>query len=258
MMCENKTGKVKIKRGTVRKDGKIFWCYKIKNGTRFPCWLTPEQFKNWDAKRKEYSLKKRAEYKAQQAALPPEERNYTGKQDPVTGLYFLQVLNNGKPQFGNLEQLKEFQLKVRLRSKKYHTKCRQQNPPPSVCIGDKHPTDANLCVIKIWGNKVYYGTWEKLQKRRESHRRKDQNYRDMNRERLNQHRSAIKKKVMEVFKTNPELKMKRGYINPITKEIFWVYDAYGREVWLHIDEFNRRRNNACQKRKIARNNDTQN
>ena len=60
------------------------------------------------------------------------------------------------------------------------------------------------------------------------------------------------------FKDNPELKMKRGYINPITNQLFWLYDPYGREVWLHPDEFHRRRERTIQARKRQRANAAQN
>jgi len=240
-----------IRRGTVREDGRIFWCYKVrKNKKRYECWLTPEQFKEWDAKRIQYAKRKRAEYNAQQKALPPEERNYIGKYDPATGLYFLQIMTNGKPQYGTFEKLQEFKEKALKRSKNYSKKCKAQLPLPNVCVGDDHPTDKNLVVVKIWNRRIYYGTRESLQAKREKQRERERIYRQ--KESISERRRIMRNEVFEHLKKNPHLRMKRGYQNPITKELFWCYNSFGKEMWLRPDEFVRRRNRSIEVRNLKR------
>ena len=97
-----------IKRKTVREDGKIFWAYKHKNGTKKEVWLSPKVFERWDQVRKNYVNKKYKKYLEQQNELPEEDRNYRGKCDPQTGLYFIRVSTSGKPVFGSKEELEKY------------------------------------------------------------------------------------------------------------------------------------------------------
>jgi hypothetical protein len=238
-----------INRGTVRADGKVFWAYKSRNGKKFECWVTPEQLKKWDEGRRRYVQAKRAEYLDQQSKLPPEERNHFGKYNPENGLYFIKVGTNGKPMWGNLEKLQKYKKALIDNDAKYRKNLKDNLPPPSVCVGDKHPTDNNLYVIRIWSNKVYYGTLEKLNSRRQKSVESGRLYSAKNREAIRTRALNKRKKLREFLAENPHLKFSRGDVDPITNQFFWGYSCIGKEVWLDQETFKNRRNTHNEKRR---------
>ena len=152
-----------IKRKTVREDGKIFWAYKHKNGTKKEVWLSPKVFERWDQVRKNYVNKKYKKYLEQQNELPEEDRNYRGKCDPQTGLYFIRVSTSGKPVFGSKEELEKYINQNKKTKSRYYYRCIKL-PAPTFCVGDPHPQTPNLFVKRIFGHKIYWGTKKEADK----------------------------------------------------------------------------------------------
>ncbi len=237
-----------IRRGTVREDGRVFWAYRVRKGKRYEAWVTKESFAKFEATRKKYSQSGVKKYKEEQEKLPPEQRNYLGKYNPENGLYFIRIYMNGTPRYGTLEDVQNFKIKRKQQQKSNYYKSKAEIPPPSVCLGDPHPTDPNLVVVTIRGHNVKYGPIEKLQKRRERIRQAGIIYRKSKGNELVKKYKEIRHQKLKKIKENPELKFRRGDVNPITNWKFWGYSALGNEVWLHPDEFVTRRTEFNRKR----------
>lgn len=230
-----------VRRGTVREDGKVFWAYKLRKNKKYEQWITREKFEQYDGVRiKRYKLLKE-KYQESQDKLPPDQRNFLGRCDPETGLYFIRLQTNGKPKFGTLEELENYKKNRRRLQRECYAKIKSITPPPSVCLGDKHPTDPNLVVVEIRSHKVKYGPIEKLQKRREKIKQSSVIYRQLNGKKIVDKYREIRQKKLQERKKNLNLKFRRGDIDPITKWKFWGYSALGNEIWIHPDEFVERR-----------------
>jgi len=237
-----------LKRGTTREDGKIFYAYrKRKNKPTKEIWLTKEQFEKWETTRKKYRDNGLNAYKKEQMKLPKEERNVLGKYNPENGLYFIQIFCNAKIRYGTWEEVQEFRER-RKRNQRIASKRRKtETPLPTVCVGDKHPTDENLIVIKIRYNKVFYGPPEKLEHRKQQqkiwHKKHCEKF-----NKVEQYKK-IRQEKLKFLNENPHLKFKRGDVNPVTSQRFWGYTTLGNENWLTIENFEKKKERERQKGK---------
>ncbi len=231
-----------FRKGFVRDDGKIFWSYKSsKNKKKYQVWLTKEKFDQYESARIT-SYKRRIEkYKKNQEKLPIEQRNFKGKYNPETGLYFICLHASGTPKFGTLAELEAYKLKRREQQRIAYEKRKSKIPPPNVCLGDKHPSIPDLVVVEIKNHKVKYGPVEKLQKRRERIKLLSTIYRQKKGKEIVEKYKQIRHEKQKQRKENPHLKFSRGDVNPLTKWKFWTYSALGNEVWLPPEEFDKKR-----------------
>jgi hypothetical protein len=243
--------KMAIKRKTVREDGKIFWAYKHKNGTKKEVWLSPKVFERWDQVRKNYVNKKYKKYLEQQNELPDEERNYRGKCDPQTGLYFIRVSTCGKPVFGSKEELEKYINQNKKSKSRYYYRCAKL-PAPTFCVGDPHPQTPNLFVKRIFGHKIYWGTKKEADNNIENRNNSYKKYKNKNKDSIKDRNKQARNIVMENLKNNPHLKRRRSDIDPILGRFFWGYSCRGKEVWLRKDAFERRHKNTKVKRNLNR------
>lgn len=240
-----------IKRNTERPDGKLFWGYKNKNGRRVEIWITKIQFEKRNNTRLNYIRKKHEEYKQKQLSLPVEERNYMGKYNPETGLYFIRVSTVAKEVWGSLEQLNHIRDLNKKATKKYYKKCNSMNKP-HVVPGDPHPTQDDLFVVRIMGGKVFYGTKEQYLDKARRARLIYKNYKQRHREKIKRRKKESKEKVFNFLKEHPHLRRSRGDIDPIYGKIFWQYNDCGKEIWMRPEEFVKKRNKANANRNLKR------
>lgn len=230
-----------IRRGTVRADGKIFWSYRKTQTRTGEIWVTKEAFEKYTLGRTHYNKKKMLNYKKNQQNLPPEERNYLGKYNPEKGLYFIRVNGSGSPKYGTLEDVAAFKKTRRQQQRNAYSQNKLQNPAPTVCLGDKHPSNPELVVVEIRGHKIKYGPLQKLKNRREKIRQTGIEYRKIKGQELVAKAREIRHQKQQYLRENPHLKYNRGDINPLTGWRFWGYSALGNEIWLHPDDFSVRK-----------------
>lgn len=237
-----------IKRKTVRQDGKMFWAYRYKKGKKIEVWLSPDVFERWDETRRKYTRKRYDEFVKKIKDGSQDKKYSRGKYDPETGLYFIRVSTCGKPVFGSIEELQKYINQNRKAKRKYYSRCSKLNPP-SVCVGDPHPTTEGLFVKRIYGNKVFYGTIEEAKKHLDSRRQSYKKYKQNNKAAIKERSKNIRNARMEKIKMNPILKRRRGDIDPVLGKIFWEYNYLGNEIWLHREEFEKKHAKIKQDRK---------
>jgi hypothetical protein len=125
--------KSKRKRGDMREDGRLFFCYR---GDGREVWVTPEQMAHKAAKAKErnnrYLQSKRA------AGIKPENPLKRGfvRED---GMVFWAYGNNGNENWCTAEEAKERAEKARLVKKKFHTTHREEENARSQKWREKNP-----------------------------------------------------------------------------------------------------------------------
>ena len=239
---------MQIKRKTVRQDGKMFWAYRYKQGQKKEVWLSPDVFKKWDETRRKYARKQYDEFLKKYKNGSQDKKYCRGEHDPETGLYFIRVSTCGKPVWGSIEELQKYIGQNRKAKRKYYSRCSSLNPP-SVCVGDPHPTTAGLVVKRIYGHKVYYGTIEEAKKHTDSRKESYKKYKQKNKEAIKQRSKNIRNARMEKIKMNPILKRRRGDIDPVLGKIFWEYNYLGNEIWIHKDDFEKKHAKIKQDRK---------
>lgn len=228
----------RLKRGTKRADGKVLWKYEF----GVPIYITEKQYNSWENTRKEYVRKCHNAYKARQLAKPPNERNFLGKYDPFSNRYFIGITSAGKEIWGTKEQLAKKRADMNIRRKKFAEKCKNLNGDPSkLKFGDQHPTDPKLFVILKIGNKVYYGSKERMSEVKLS---RALAYRKRN--------VKAQRKRKEYLDSLPQ-RFTRGDKHPTADLYFWAYTQYAKEVWYTKEEFAIRRINEINRRKRYRN-----
>lgn len=242
---------MKIKRKSVRADGKLFWAYKYKNGEKIPVWISPEMFERWDAVRRNYAKRKYAKYLEQQKNLPEEQRLHRGKFDPITGLYFIRVSTVGKPVWGSKQKLEKYISQNQKAKIAYYNRCTKLEAP-SVCLGDPHPSIPGLVVRRIYGHKLFYGTVEQAQKHALSRMESYKRYKAKNKELIKKRSAENRKLKMENLRNNPHLMRKRGDVDPILGKIFWEYNYLGNPIWLDKKHFEEKHAKTKLKRKLCR------
>jgi len=240
---------MRLKRNTERADGKVYWSTKIINGVKKEVWITKEQFKKWNAGRLKYVREKTLAYHEEQKKLPKEERNYFGKLDPVSGLYFCKISSSGKPVFVTFEKLQEYKARSNIRKKRYYQRCKQFERP-AVYLGDKHPSIDGLFVKRICNNKVFYGTYEEAQKCIQSLKNSYKKYKQKHKDAIKMRQKQSKQKVLAFLKENPQLRRKRGDVDLVLNRVFWQYDDRGNEFWLSQEKFKKYSEAAKLKRKL--------
>lgn len=242
---------MKIKRKTSRKDGKVFWGYKNKKGVRSEIWITLQQFEKREKTRRLYVRKNQEEFTQQQLMLPVEERWHVGKYNPENGLYFIRVGSNGKPTFGTKDKLDALRKINKISRKKYNQNCKNL-PLPSVCVGDQHPSNPSLYVKRIFGNKIFYDTFDRVQDKIRRLKLSYKNYKIRHKEEIKKRNLKAKEEKKKFFRENAHLKRSRGDIDPILGLIFWGYKDNGKEIWCTPEKFQAKRLQTIQKRRRQR------
>lgn len=226
-----------MKEGFVREDGKVFWKNCKKKGE---IWLTQEQYKKWCETRSKYRQRCAEEYYKRREKQNPMDRAFFGKYDFSRNLYFVGISSAGKEMWVNKERFENI-LQRRKKNKSNYIKRLQKAPETNFKFGDQHPNDNNLYVYLIVGNKPFFGTKDKLEKRRKS-LRKTGILRDI----------KYKHKRKDILERLGEKRIHRGAYDLETGLVFWEYSQNGKERWLPVDHFHKLRTAGCQKRKKNR------
>lgn len=217
-----------MKRGTVREDGLVF--YRMAKGK--PRWVTPEKYKTECDKVTAYRKKCIAMYKK----LGKEKRKF-GEYDSKRNLYFIGISTSGKEIWQPKAVLDRKRQLLSKGKKKYYEKCRAL-PNLHAKIGDKHPDNPDLYVIYKLGNRLTYGSYEKLQDVKEKKR------------------ITVLKKDLRYKKRRDYLLYGRERIKKGTKRedglLFWHYDKKGDESWITQEVYNLRNEKQRQRKKAYR------
>lgn len=240
-----------IKRGTERSDGKVFWGYDYDSKDLKEVWITKIQFEKREMTRRSYLRKKIEDYKQKQLSLPKEERNYMGKYNPETGLYFIRVGSSGKEVWGTIEKLTHIRQLNKKARKKYHKKC-YSIEKPNLVAGDPHPFEKGLFVVRTVGGKVFYGTKEQYLSKSERLRKTYKKYKLNHREEIERRKKQAKEKFVNFFRENPHLKRRRGDVDPVLNKVFWQYSVAGKEIWMSPEAFKEKRDKAISYRNSLR------
>ena len=227
-----------MKRGTVREDGRIFWGHRGPKIQKKEIWLTPESFVMMQAQLSNRQKQKLQDYRDAQNKLPPEERNYKGKFIPETGLYFAYVNSGGKPIYKTKEEYDIWANGLRKIKTNYHRRCKNL-PLPTVVLGDRHPTDPNLYVKNIYGNKVFYGTLEEVNETKALRCKRYQRYHSKNKKSRKESYKKIRQERFKVIDASPQGRRKKGEIDVILGKIFWGYSYLAKEIWMTKEVFDR-------------------
>jgi hypothetical protein len=203
--------------GYVREDGMVF--YRYLRGREH--WVSAEQLQEIRAKRRAYRAQCQREYYAQQAKKDPMDRNYMGKYDFARNRYFAGVSSSGKERWLTKEQFDKYQEKRKANYTNYRKRL-QQLPPTSFGIGDPHPENPELFVVRKTGQRCYWGDKKELQRHIEMRRRITR--------KKNQ---GLRYKRLAAFKNG---RRKRGDVNE-QGLIFWVYHPNMKEIWMTPEEF---------------------
>lgn len=225
----------RIKRGTARADGKVLWRY-VKGE---PKYISKSQYDKMEETRKAYVRMCHARYKARQAAKPPTERNYIGKYDHHSGLYFIGITSSGKEMWGTKAKLEAYRNRLNLRRKEFKER-NKTNVAPTAKFGDPHPTKHNLFVILIVGSRIYYGSKKRIERIKES---RAISYRLRNLKWQNKRRMLL---------SGLAVRYRRGDRHPTLDLMFWEYTQYAKEKWLPPAEFAIRRQSEIERRKRYR------
>jgi hypothetical protein len=220
-MRQFKRGVDHIVRGTVREDGKVYWAF-TKNKE---VWITREQYDKREQTRKAYVKKCRENYKKRQEAKHPVDRNFIGKYNFATNLYFLRMSSSGKEIWGSKQQLEASRKRhTRYRNKMYH-KLKIQYAKTGLKVGDQNPDNPNQYVIFFIGNKPYFGTKYQLIQRKKS-RRISYNKRN------EKYAIARQKKLQSL-----QQRIKRGTTDLNTGLVFYMYAQNGKERWITPERY---------------------
>lgn len=229
------------KRKSRRADGKVFWGMK---GNK-EIWITEEQFEKWDEARKKYTRKRAKQW---QKNLPVEQRIKKGTYDSNTDLYFYGYSGIGKPIWITKDKFENYKEKARICRKNYYDRLKKL-PLPKYCIGDKHPEDPNLVVVRLYGNKVCWGTEDQAKSVSMSRLQSYKKYRENRGQIRKASANEKKQKVLQFLSENPHLKRSRGDKDLVLNRIFWGYSVWGTEMWMTPEKFEAKVNKA----KLARN-----
>jgi hypothetical protein len=219
-------------RKTRRADGKVFWGMKSKK----EIWITEEQFEKWDSTQKEYARKRAKQW---QDKLPKEKRFKRGFLDEKTGLYFYEYSGIGKPVWVTKEEFDRRKEKARIGRLAYYYRLKNL-PLPTYAPGDRHPEDPNLVVVRLYANRICWGTEELYKKQLESRSKSYKKYRENKGLFRKESAKQKKQKIFEFYKQNPNLKRSRGDKDFILNRIFWGYSTWGTEIWLSPEKFDQK------------------
>lgn len=226
-----------MKKGTVREDGKMYWCSSKRKGE---IWLTPEQYAKWDESVRNYRRKCQQAYYERREKINPSDRSYIGKYNPATNKYFARLSSSGKEIWVTKQELERLKLQSK-RNRRNFLKRLQSLPDNKIKVGDVHPTDKNLFVVYKVGKKPMYGTKEQLQLKIKSRAR---SYKLRNIKYY-----AKKRQIIEKLGEN---RLHRGLYDVETGLVFWEYSANCKERWISEEEFHSRRNKQCVRKKVRR------
>lgn len=226
-----------LKKGTVREDGKIYWCSSKRKGE---IWLTKEQYDKYDETVRNYRRKSHQAYYARREKIKPSDRSYFGKYDPAANKYFAKISTSGKEIWVTKAELERLKKQSKLNRRKYVER-QQSLPDNKIKVGDQHPTDKTLYVIYKVGKKPMYGSKEKLEERRKS-RKKTMCLRNI---KYNSRRR-------EFIENLGGQRFKRGYFSIEKNMVFWEYSTTCREIWISEEKFHKLRNAHLQRRKVHR------
>jgi hypothetical protein len=243
-----------IHRGTTRPDGKMFWAYRYRYGKKTEIWIKPEQYQRRENTRIAYARNRNNKMREKIQAVPLEERNHVGKYCPEKGLYFLRSYVSGNAVYGTLEELKAFRLKQKKRNRNYLDSCKERFPLPNLSFGDQHPNDPNLFVVAVRRNKLFFGTREQYESKRQRLNESYKKYKQKNREIIKIKNKKITEEKTKFLNENPHLKRFRGDIDPLFNKIFWGYSSIHNEVWLKPDVYHQRRLRANKRTSLLKKN----
>ena len=229
------------KRGDARGDGKVFLAYLKRGSKSYERWVQPRVLEQIKQKQKAY---RQSRYEAYKKAKEGVGRPSIGARHPETGLLFITVTSTGKEVWGDQEMLDTYRRRQKERTRKCSKRRYKSAPPPTVCVGDRHPTRDGLFAILVNKVRVKYGTAEELRLAREATRQKSARYRKANRQKyLDKYRAAA-----DFLKANPHLKRSRGDLDPITGKLFWSYSSCCLERWVTPGRFEELQRKAKERR----------
>ncbi len=201
-----------MKHGTVREDGKIYW----RSNKNQANWISQEDFKKRIQTKLAYQRKCRRMYREMHQGIIPKLWTFSSSKK----LYFCGISSSGKEMWRDREYMLRKQEILR-RSRVRNKEKIKLLPKTNLKIGDQHPDNPKLYVIRKNHNKVYFGNLKKLEefciKRRACQARKNKKYQQ-------------KRKMLV-------RKYKRGDVHPETKKVFWYYAKSCNEIWLDASEF---------------------
>jgi hypothetical protein len=216
-----KRGANHVVRGTVREDGMIFWSFAKEK----EIWITKQQYEKREKTRKAYVKKCRESYARRQLAKHPVDRNFIGKYDFSTNLYFLRMSSSGKEVWGSKEQLIAFRNKHTKYRTRMYNRLKTQHPKTGLKVGDKNPENSNQYVIFFIGNKPYFGTKYQLVQRKKS--------RKISYNKRNEKYAINRQRILE----NLQHRIKRGTTDPKTGLVFYMYAQNGKERWITPERY---------------------
>lgn len=220
-----------MKRGTVREDGKVF--ARILYGKEI--WLTKEQYEKREKSRKEYVRKCMKMYYSRRKSV-----RKIGEYDHQKNLYFCGISSSGKEVWKKKCFYERIVAAAKKGKKNYIDKCKKM-PPTDLKVGNINPNNPKEYVIFKIGNKVFFGSKEKLEKRKEQLRI------------VYLKRSIKAKKIRDEILKDKIDKKRRGDKRIEDNKIFWHYSKVGKEIWLDPEIFFERRNKDIARRKEYRN-----
>lgn len=227
--------KERIKKHTVREDGRIFHRYMQDK----EIWLTPEQFKKREQSIKNYVKKCFASYKKKQEQKNIMDRNYFGKYNFATNKYFAGITSSGKERWVSKEQLDNIKFKANERRKKFLQE-QKKIEKPNLKVGDKNPENSLEVVIYFIGGKPYFSSVEHYEIIKENRR-------------ISQRKQLIKAaKIRKQVLLQLKQRIVRGTKHESENLIFWCYGSTGKEIWLPAQEYDKRWKKEQQKKKKYR------
>lgn len=219
-----------MKRGTVREDGKVF----TRHIDGREIWLTKEQYEKREKKRKQYVMMCLKAYYSRRKSV-----RKLGEYDYNRNLYFCGISSSGKEVWKQKKYYERIANAVKRSKRKYIEKCKEY-PPTNLKFGDVNPSNPNEYVILKIGNKLFFGSKEKLDKKRERIRI------------IYLKRNIKAKKRREEILRDKIDRKRRGDSRQEDNKIFWEYNKVGKEIWLEPEIFHLKRQKCCERRSLCR------
>ena len=224
------------KEGYIREDGMVYWRYCKRRGE---IWVKPEVYQAYHTRRKNYHTMCRQDYHRRQEMLSPMDRNYFGKYDFATNLYFVDVSSTGKEVWFTKQQFdKMVEMKKGYRRK--YKKKMQNLPKKTLRFGDQNPDNPNEYVTHFLGNLPRFGTKEQLEKRIKSSA-------------IASRKSKMKmKKIRNTVLSSIKVRIRRGTVDTATGLVFWVYNQVGIPKWITADDYKSRKEKESNRKKLRK------
>lgn len=219
-----------MKRGTVREDGKVF--AKYINGKEI--WLAKEQYERREKKRKEYVRMCLKAYYSRRKSI-----RRLGEYDHNKNLYFCGISSSGKEVWKQKKYYERIANAAKKSKRKYVEKCKEY-PPTSLKFGDVNPLNPKEYVVLKVGNRLFFGSKQKLDEKKERIRI------------IYLKRNIKAKKRREEILRDKVDRKRRGDSRPEDNKLFWEYNKVGKEVWLEPEIYHVRRKKDCERRNFYR------